>query len=209
MKIGILGGTFNPIHTGHLILAENAYEFMGLDQVLFIPSGVSYLKDMNEILPAHQRLKLVELAIVSNPHFALSTIETDRKGNSYTYETLKELKAQNPDAELYFICGADVMMSIHTWKEPATILKYASLVVAPRNDTDPDLMNRQKEALAGDFQAKVYILNTAELDISSSMIRDRLIHKKSVRYYLPDPVIAYIQEHKLYEPETVSEKEQE
>ena len=132
MKIGILGGTFNPIHTGHLILAENAYEFMGLDQVLFIPSGVSYLK-------------LVELAIASNPHFALSTIETDRKGNSYTYETLKELKAQNPDAELYFICGADVMMSIHTWKEPASILKYASLVVAPRNDTDPDLMNRRIE----------------------------------------------------------------
>lgn len=198
MKVGILGGTFNPIHTGHLILAENAYDMMGLDKVIFIPSGVSYLKEQDEIVPASDRIRMVELAIGGNAHFSLSTIETDRSGNSYTYETIEALMAQNPEDELYFIGGADILLSIHTWREPQIIFQHATLVIAPRNDTDPAILNAQKDLLEKKYDAKVYLLHTSDLEISSSDLRDRIAIGHSVRYYIPDDVLSYIQERKLY-----------
>ena len=198
MKTGILGGTFNPIHTGHLILAENAYDMIGLDQVLFVPSGVSYLKDQDEIVSASDRIRMVELAIERNPHFALSTIETDRDGNSYTYETIQVLKAKNPDDELYFLGGADILLSIHTWMKPEIIFEHAALVIAPRNDTDPVLLQERKAALEEEYRAKIVLLNTTDLEISSTDLRERIARGHSVRYYIPDPVLEYIREHQLY-----------
>ncbi len=198
MKIGILGGTFNPIHTGHLILAENAYDYMHLDQVLFIPSGVSYLKDQDEILSSEHRIRMVQLAIENNPHFALSTIETEREGNSYTYETIETMKREHPGDELYFIGGADILMTIHTWKEPGRILVHAALVIAPRNDTPIETLETQKELLEKQFGATVHLLHTTDLEISSSDIRERIENGHSVRYYIPDVVEGYIKEHKLY-----------
>ncbi|MBO4902563.1 MAG: nicotinate-nucleotide adenylyltransferase [Lachnospiraceae bacterium] len=198
MKCGILGGTFNPIHTGHLILAENAYDALKLDQVLFMPSGVSYLKDRREILPAKDRIRMVELAIENNPHFVLSTIETDRDGNSYTVDTLRILKDELPDAELFFIGGADILMSIHTWREPDQILQMADLVIAPRDFTEYQALQTQKAMLEEQYGATVILLDTPDLAISSSMIRERIRQKQSIRYYVPDAVIAYIREHQLY-----------
>ena len=198
MKIGILGGTFNPIHTGHLILAQNALELLDLDRVLFIPSGVSYLKDNAMILSKEHRIRMVDLAIRDNPAFFLSTIETDREGNSYTYETLQLLKAKNPEAELYFICGADILMSIHTWKEPAQIMRDAALVVAPRDFTQREELETQKEQLLSNYHANVIILDTTDLNVSSSTIREQLKQGRSARYYLPEPVLDYIKEQGLY-----------
>ena len=108
-KVGILGGTFNPIHIGHLILAEQAYDEYKLDEILFIPTGISHFKDPNVVLDKKKRISMTGGAIDDNPHFALSTIETDRPGNSYTYETLEELKRVNPDTEYYLIVGAAFM----------------------------------------------------------------------------------------------------
>lgn len=198
MKIGILGGTFNPIHTGHLILAENAYTVLGLDKVIFMPSGVSYLKDQKEIAAKEHRINMVRLAIKDNDRFELSTMETDREGNTYTFETLNALKTQNTKDELYFIGGTDTLMNIENWKCPDIIFKNASLVIAPRNFTESNLINDKAEYLKKKFDAKVFILDTPNIEISSSMIRQKIAKGKSVRYYIPDDVIGYINDNKLY-----------
>lgn len=198
MKTGILGGTFNPVHMGHLILAENARDQLQLDRVLFIPSGVSYLKDQSEIVPAADRIAMVRLAIDGNPFFELSTLETDKPGNSYTCETLRELHEENPSDELYFIGGADILMSIHTWKDPDRILKLATLVIAPRNFTEKNELEYHKSFLRESYEANVIFLDTFNLEISSSTIRERIRNNHSIRYYLPDSVESYIEEHQLY-----------
>lgn len=198
MKIGILGGTFNPIHTGHLILAENAYTALGLDKVIFMPSGVSYLKDKNEIVSKEHRVNMVSLAIKDNDHFELSTIETEREGNTYTFETLNALKTQNTQDELYFIGGADTLLNIENWKYPELIFKNASLVIAPRNFTDSNIYNDKAEYLHKKFNAKIFILDTPNIEISSSMIRKKIANGISVRYYIPDNVIGYINDNKFY-----------
>ncbi len=198
MKIGVLGGTFNPIHTGHLILAENAYDFVSLDQILFIPSGISYLKDQDEIVSGSDRIRMIEMAIAGNDHFALSTIETERKGNSYTYETLAMLKAKKPDDELFFIGGADILMTIETWKEPQKIFQNATLVIAPRNFREIEELETKKQFLYDKYGASIMIMDTINLEISSSMLRERLENDLSIRYYVPDAVAQYIAEHGLY-----------
>lgn len=198
MKIGILGGTFNPIHTGHLILAENAYTVLGLDKVIFMPSGVSYLKDRKEIAAKEHRINMVRLAIKDNDRFELSTMETDREGNTYTFETLNALKTQNTKDELYFIGGTDTLMNIENWKCPDIIFKNASLVIAPRNFTVSNIINDKAEYLQKKYDAKVIILDTPNIEISSSMIRHKIANGKSVRYYIPDDVIGYINDNKLY-----------
>ena len=120
-KIGILGGTFNPIHNGHLLLAEQARCFYGLDQVLFIPSGCSYMKRQEEILPGEIRFQMVQLAIADNPYFCVSDMEIVREGNSYTCETITRLHAQYPEDELYYIVGADTLFQMEFWKNPEQI----------------------------------------------------------------------------------------
>ena len=120
-KIGILGGTFNPIHNGHLLLAEQARCFYGLDQVLFIPSGCSYMKRQEEILPGEIRFQMVQLAIADNPYFCASDMEIVREGNSYTCETITRLHAQYPEDELYYIVGADTLFQMEFWKNPEQI----------------------------------------------------------------------------------------
>ena len=124
-KTGILGGTFNPIHMAHLIIAEIALEEAELDEILFIPSGCSYLKDAADILPAKERIHMTGLAIEDNPKFALSTIETDREGNSYTCDTLLELRERYPDQENYLIVGADNLFTMEEWKDPEVIFQNA------------------------------------------------------------------------------------
>ena len=120
-RVGIMGGTFNPIHLGHLIVAENAYEELKLDEVLFIPSGTPYMKDTAEVLAPKIRISLVGEAIDDNPHFALSTIEVDREGNSYSYETIEALKKANPDTEYFFLVGADSLFAMEEWMHPERI----------------------------------------------------------------------------------------
>ena len=142
-KVGIIGGTFNPIHLGHMILAESARTEFNLDEILFIPTGISYFKDPSTVLDKKTRLTLVGEAIGDNPYFAMSTIETDRPGNSYTYVTLEELKQENPETEYYLIIGADSLFQIEEWQHPEIIMKDAVILAAKRKGhPTEDLLNK-------------------------------------------------------------------
>ncbi|MCR5673264.1 MAG: nicotinate-nucleotide adenylyltransferase [Lachnospiraceae bacterium] len=197
-KTGILGGTFNPIHTGHLMLAENAMEYCGLDEVLIMPSGCSYFKDQNVIASKEMRIKMTELAIEDNEKFKLSTIETDREGNSYTYETMEMLCRNNPDVHYYYIIGADTLFSIETWRKPEEIFKRCTIVCAKRCENEDDSMKRKAEELTARYDADIILMDIPAVPISSTMIRTLMSKGMSCRYYLDDKVIRYIKENGLY-----------
>lgn len=187
-RTGIIGGTFNPVHIGHLILAENAYDALKLDRVVFMPTGKSYLKDPSKILSASDRIELLNAAIGNNEHFLLSDYETKKTGNTYTFETLRELNALDEDEELYFIIGEDSIYNIETWKEPAEIFANCILVVAPRDHEPDERLIDMKIHLESRFGAKIILLDAPDIDISSSMIRERIKKGASIRYYVPDEV---------------------
>lgn len=197
-KIGILGGTFNPIHTGHLILAENAYSMFGLNKVLIMPSGVSYQKDMDVVLPASKRIDMVRLAIKDNEHLELSTIETERQGNTYTYETLELLCELYPTAEFYFILGADNLYGIEHWKNADRIFQNCCVLAAGRDHIKNIQLQEQVKYLEKKFHARISLMDTPNIDISSEMIRNHIANGISVRYLLNEDVIEYIEQHKLY-----------
>ena len=129
-KTGIMGGTFNPIHNGHLLLAEEAREFLNLDEVIFMPSGNSYMKSAASILKGEMRARMVELAISGNPYYLLSRMELERKGPTYTCDTLVQLKNSYPENEFYFIAGADTLLTLEGWKNPEMVLKNCIMAVA-------------------------------------------------------------------------------
>lgn len=197
-RVGILGGTFNPIHTGHLILAEQAMSQFSLDEVMIIPSGVSYFKRGIDIPKGEIRLKMCELAVQDNPGFRVSDIEIRREGNTYTAETLKELKEKEPDTEFVFIAGADILHEIGHWKDPQIIFENCKLLVAVRNNESKDDLKSDMESLKERYGADISILNTTNIDISSSMIRKLISERKSVRYYIPEALRKFILENRIY-----------
>ena len=197
-KIGILGGTFNPIHVGHLLLAQNALEYCGLDKVLVMPSGCSYYKNPREVAPADDRVSMTALAIEDNDRFELSRIEADREGNSYTFETLDILCRQNPDTRYYYIIGADTLFSMETWKQPDDIFNKCTVVCAKRGNLSDDELENKACYLREHFEADVILMDIDEVPISSTFIRHQLSQGKSCRYYLDDKVIKYIKDHELY-----------
>lgn len=197
-KIGIMGGTFNPIHLGHLLLAEEAKIQADLDEILFMPSGCSYMKEESSILPAEKRLEMTALAIEDNPSFSLSKLETEREGATYTFETLSFLRKQNPQNEYYFIMGADNLFSIENWKNPGHIFANCVLIAAVRGDKELPQVEEQAKSLVKKFGAKVILLSERMIDISSTEIRERIKRGLSVRYMMPEKVLAYIEKNKLY-----------
>ena len=197
-KVGIMGGTFNPIHVGHLILAETARTQFELDEILFIPSGKSYMKQQMDILAGEVRADMTSLAIEDNPYFALSLMEIEREGNTYTYETLETLKAQNPDTEYYFIMGEDSLIAIEKWKFPQRIFDACTILAAVRNEENVSHIETEAKRLSEQYQGKVLLLNCGNMDISSSQIRNMVKQGSSIRYIVPDKVIEYIKEHNLY-----------
>lgn len=199
MKIGIMGGTFNPIHTGHLLLAQYALDTCALDKVLFIPTGNSYMKDSKEILSGKERLYMVDLAIEGVEEFESSDVEIRREGNTYTCETLPELKRLYSGSELYFLMGADSFLNIHKWKKPDVILKYATLVVVTRDGASDEKLEAQKAFLQEEFGGEVELISFPTIDISSSEIRQRLREGKSIRFQVPEKVRIFIEENGLYE----------
>lgn len=205
-KIGILGGTFNPIHMAHLIIAETAQEDAGLNDILFVPSGCSYLKDASDILPAKDRINMTGLAIEDNPHFALSTIETDRGGNSYTCDTLRELKERYPQQEYYLIVGADNLFTMEEWKEAEYIFRNAKILAAVRGSKKRADMEKKIAELTEKFGADIMLLNVRNVDISSSAIREKIAAGRSIRYMLPEKVREYIIKNHLYEKQDVQEQ---
>lgn len=198
-KIGLMGGTFNPIHYGHLFLAENAYQQICLDRILFIPSMNPPHKSKTELISSEHRANMVKLAIKDNPHFKISMMEMQREGTTYTADTLTILKEENPKIEYYFIVGADSFFMLQNWGKPQTIFDLCTIVVAGRNLTPKNKMNQQLDFLTETYGAKVLFLDMPNIGISSAEIRDRIVAKKGIHYYVPEEVEAYINELHLYE----------
>lgn len=200
-KVGIMGGTFNPIHFGHLLLAETAYQQFDLDEVLIMPTKNTYYKKMNNLVQAEDRVNMVKLAIEDNPHFVLSREELNRDGTTYTVDTLTRLTAQEPDSRFYFIMGADSLYHLESWREPRKILSMAVILVAGREGSGIGASLRsQKEYLENKFDADIRMLQSPVMEISSNDLRRRVREGRSIRYLLPKPVAEYIYENKLYLP---------
>lgn len=197
-KIGVMGGTFNPIHIGHLLLAEWAMEKAELDEVLVIPAGVPYKKAGQEILPGRERLHMVELAIKGNDRLHCLDMEILREGYTYTYETLEALREQYPDAEFTFIIGADCLFSIETWKFPERILKNCTLLAAVRDNTSMEEMENKRKALLERFGGSIILMPFLRMSVTSTEIRERIRKGKSVRYMIPQEVLSYIEEKGFY-----------
>ncbi len=198
-KVGIMGGTFNPIHNGHLLLAESAREAFGLDEILFMPSGNSYMKDAASILDGKTRAYMTELAIEGNPFFRLSRMELARKGPTYTCDKLSKLKRQAGACQYFFIMGADNLFILEKWKDVEYIFQNCVIAVAARGDETDGEIRRRAELLKKRYQADIRLLSERRIDISSLEIRERLQKGQSVRYLLPDSVLAYIAREGLYQ----------
>jgi nicotinate-nucleotide adenylyltransferase len=198
MNIGLLGGTFDPIHIGHLALAEEARTRLELAEVLFMPAGQPYLKVSTHILAAEHRLQMVRLAIAGKPHFKVSTIEIGRAGPTYTVNTIYELKSQlNDEGEVYFILGWDNLGELPKWREPRQLITLCRLVAVPRvGYRVPDLSSL--EAKIPGLSERVEMLDKPEIDISASVIRERVARGLSIKHLVPKAVEKYIKEHGLY-----------
>ena len=197
-KIGILGGSFDPIHNGHLAIAESAYRDFHLDEVWLIPAGHSPNKDEDKMTSAAVRAEMTALAAQDIPHFRLSTYEIDKEGTSYTYLTLSDFKEQYPDTDFYFIMGADSLDYFDAWRHPEIICQKAVILVAVRDDMDLDDINEKIGHIKEQFHAEIYPLSCAKIDISSSEIRANLQDGKEIYHMVPQAVADYITEHNLY-----------
>lgn len=189
-RIGIMGGTFDPIHLGHLVTAEQARADLHLDEVVFVPAGQPWQK--GDTTPAEHRYLMTVLATAANEAFTLSRIEIEREGPTYTVETLREFRAACPADELFFITGADAIVNILTWKSAEECLELAHFVAATRPGHDVGVL--EAEGLAG----TVTVLDVPALAISSSDVRERFSAGRSVRYLIPREVEQYARKHGLY-----------
>ena len=208
MKVGLFGGTFDPIHMGHLIIAEGARSRLALDEVLFVPAGQPWLKEGMKITEGRHRLAMVSIAVRSNPSFRVSDVEIERPGPSYTVDTLAELKrCLAPAAAIYLILGLDSLREIGRWRKPQRIFDMARVVGVSRpgaNDFGPDEREKLEKEFPG-ASAKLVLLNGPRIGISGVELRRRLSAGQSVRYQVPEPVETYIREHGLYLTRSESE----
>lgn len=190
MKLGIMGGTFDPIHVGHLILAETARQQLGLDVVRFIPAGDPWRKEGRDISPAADRLAMTVLAIEGNPVFTVDDCEIRRDGPTYTSVTLREITSELPEAELYFLAGEDALADLPHWKDPEVIFGLARFVVARREGytASPSIVPPDR----------LVWLDMPYIGINSTELREMARAGKSLRYLVPAPVEAYIAENALY-----------
>lgn len=197
-KVGIMGGTFNPIHNSHLALGQVALEQFHLDSVLFIPSGTPYLKDSAQVLPGKIRGEMTELAILDNPDFSISYIEVEREGNTYSFETIHDLKAQNPDTDYYFIVGADSFFYMENWVNPEGIFGEVPLLVAVRGNVSREALQNKIDEMKEKYHCEIFAMDFCASDVSSTYLRELVRKKQSIRYYVPKKVEQYILEHHLY-----------
>lgn len=190
-RLGVMGGTFDPIHNGHLVAASEVAAALNLDEVLFVPTGEPWQKA--EVTPTSDRYLMTEIATAANPRFKVSTIDIDRNGPTYTVDTLRDLRKAHPDAELFFITGADAISSIAGWKDVEELWTLANFVAVTRPGHKLDL----PEAPAGVIQ----VLEIPALSISSTDIRDRVAAGKPIWYLVPDGIVQFIAKHGLYRGE--------
>jgi len=200
MNIGVLGGTFDPIHVGHLKVAEEAVARLDLPRILFMPAGQPWLKlnNANAISPVQHRLEMVRLGIAGNPRFKLSTMEIERTGPTYTVDTIAQLQSQLGEGdEIFFILGWDNLSQLPRWHQPARLIEMCRLAAVPRVDFPlPDLPSLEKE-LPG-ITERVILFDKPRIDINASQIRQRVAAGQSIGDFVPEPVERYIKEHGLY-----------
>ena len=192
-RLGVMGGTFDPIHHGHLVAASEVQAWFGLDEVVFVPTGQPWQKSDRAVSPAEHRYLMTVIATASNPRFSVSRVDVDRHGPTYTVDTLRELHRQYPDSELYFITGADALTQIMTWHEPEDMFSLAEFVgcTRPGHSID-DVMLRDLP------RDRVRIVEIPALAISSTDCRERVGRGEPVWYLVPDGVVQYIAKHSLY-----------
>jgi nicotinate-nucleotide adenylyltransferase len=193
-RVGVMGGTFDPIHHGHLVTAEEAVVQFGLDAVVFVPTGRPWMKAHREVSPTEDRYLMTVVATASNPRFTVSRIDIDRDGPTYAVDTLRQLSDEHPDAELYFITGADAILEIFDWKDPEEVLGLAHFIAATR----PGYDLARFEAAAPTHHPRVSTMDIPALAISSSDIRARVGEGRAIRYLLPEGVKSYIEKQGLY-----------
>jgi nicotinate-nucleotide adenylyltransferase len=196
-RIGILGGTFDPIHMGHLITAEIVRVSAALDEIIFIPAARPPHKENKGEAPAEDRLLMVQCAVEGNPSFSVSDIELRREGPSYTVDTIAALSEQLGDAELFFITGADAMNDLYRWHDPVRLLHSCTFIVAARQGVELD-ESRLAEQFSPEQRSRIRIVPTPHLEISSTVIRARVRAGRSIRYLVPRAVELYIEERGLY-----------
>jgi nicotinate-nucleotide adenylyltransferase len=198
MNVGVLGGTFDPVHSGHLVIAEEARKKLRLNRVIFIPTGQPWLKNDREITPAVHRVEIVRLAIDEKDYFEMSTIEVDRPGPSYSVDTVAVLNRKlGNDAQIYFLIGWDSLAELSQWHEPQRLIKLCKLVAITRPGLRrPDLKSLES-SIPGITRSVVW-LDMPPIDISSSDIRDRVAHGRSIGGLVPGEVERYIKENGLY-----------
>lgn len=197
-RIGIFGGTFDPIHNGHLILAEYARASFGLDKLIFIPTGKSPHKEDIYITPKLHRYNMVLLAINLNPNYFLSAIEILKDGIAYTVDTIKYLNTKFEGKEIYFILGSDSFLQIHKWKNYEELLGLCSFIVLKRHNSGGDKLDKRIKELTTLYNSRIYILESPLIDISSTDIRNRKRKGLPIRYLVPESVEAYVVKNDLY-----------
>jgi nicotinate-nucleotide adenylyltransferase len=199
MDIGVLGGTFDPIHSGHLIIAEEARLRLKLARVLFVPARQQWLKTDRDIAPAAHRVEMVKLAIATNPHFEISTVDIDRPGPSYSVKTIAILQQRmGAEAKIFFLVGWDSLAELPQWKEPDSLIQLCKLVAVTRPGFSRPDLKVLEPSVPGVTQSVVW-LDIAPVDISSSDIRERVAQGLSIHGLVPEGVESYIKEHELYQ----------
>lgn len=198
MRVGILGGTFDPIHCDHLIMAEEASKVLSLNEVVFVPAGKPWMKEERGITPANVRLQMVHLAIAASPIFRVSPIEINRPGATYTVDTLEELRKEwGPATKVHFIIGMDALLEMPRWKEPRRIIDLCNLVVFIRTEQVKEVPEAVLSQLPG-LRERMQVINGSTRGISSTDIRRRVSKGMSIRDHAPRPVEQFILEWGLY-----------
>ena len=192
-RIGVMGGTFDPIHHGHLVAASEVADRFNLDEVIFVPTGQPWQKEGKTISPAEDRYLMTVIATAANPRFSVSRVDIDRDGPTYTIDTLRDLREQFPDEELYFITGADALASIMSWHDWEEMFQLAEFVGVTRPGYD-----LREDMLPADIQERVHLVEIPAMAISSTDCRERAAEGRPVWYLVPDGVVQYITKNALY-----------
>ncbi|MBQ0058829.1 MAG: nicotinate-nucleotide adenylyltransferase [Lachnospiraceae bacterium] len=199
IRVGFMGGTFDPIHMGHLILAEDAYQALKLDKVIFMPAGRPPHKQHRDGRAGNEdRARMTEIAIAGNDHFELSLLEMEEERLSYSYLTLEEILSIHPEYELFFIMGADSLDEFHTWKYPERIAAACTIIAAVRDNMERDKLEQIASEVEDMYNTKVILLDTPNIEISSTTLRRKASEGSDLRYYVPSGVSQYIMDKGLY-----------
>ncbi len=198
MRVGILGGTFNPPHVGHLVCAQAAWDQLGLDRVVLMPAGLPPHKEVASDPGPEARYELCRLAVGDDERLDVSRLELARPGRSYTVDTLRALHDRDPQDDVTFIVGGDMARSLPTWREPESVLSLATLAVAERAGSDREDVRGELRALGGATADRVVFFDMPRIDVSSSLVRERVATGRPIRYLVPDAVAAAIGENGWY-----------